>query len=290
MRLSYALNQSPLYKLHSRSRLAHLLKLDLRLLETCAANGGIYRRKETCTGGKRRHLCIPVGVLSTIQTRIGELLERIEKPAYVQSGVSGRSYLTNAKEHIGAVPVVKLDIKRFFPSINQARIYRLFEHTLQCSRDVSGLLTKLCIVDGHVPIGSRVSQILALHVAMPMLDELHRLAIDNELRFSCYVDDLTWSGERATASILWKAKQIIHRHGFGYHGGKAYAHHQTKIITGVELRGAEICVPAAKIRAFLSQMKAFAELPHAQHAIEAHRLLSTAAALSQIDKIGRAHV
>lgn len=239
----YAIDQCPFYKMASRKRLAALLGFELTVLERIAAAATTnYRIFEIKQDEKLRKVEVPKRVLERIHRKVFSLLERIEKPEYLHSGVKGRSYITNAKVHIGLVPLVKLDLKKFYPSVGAARVYRFFYQALHCSPDVAGLMTKLCTVDGHVPTGSCVSQLLAYFAAKPMFDELHLLALQHDVRDSCYVDDLTWSGERATSSFLWSAKRIVHSHGFKYHKERTYTAAQQKLVTGVMIEAEKIAV------------------------------------------------
>lgn len=226
----------------SRKKLAALLGFDLSVLEILAAATTNFRTFEIKQGEKLRKVEVPKRKLERIHRKVFSMLERVEKPEYLHSGIKGRSYITNAKVHVGPVPLVKLDLKKFYPSIDGARVYRFFKQALQCSPDVAGLMTKLCTVDGHVPTGSCVSQLLAYFSAKPMFDELHMLSLQWDLRDTCYVDDLTWSGERATPSFLWDAKKVVHRHGFKYHKERTYTAGQKKVVTGVMIEGDRIAV------------------------------------------------
>ncbi|MCX7164772.1 MAG: reverse transcriptase family protein [Rhodocyclales bacterium] len=233
-RKTYSLDQCPLYKMRGRKRLAQeVFNVELSLLERIAGNSANYRVFTIQQGDKTRQVEVPKPILERIHRRLFVLLERIEKPDYLQSGVKGRSYIANARLHVGPVPLVKLDVKKFYPSVDAARVYRFFLEVMQCSPDVAGLLAKLTTYDGHVPTGSSVSQLLAFFAAKPMFDELDNLAAKHGLRFSCYVDDMTFSGARATPAFLWAAKQVVHSHRFSYHKDCCYTAEQQKLVTGV---------------------------------------------------------
>ncbi|MBU1426899.1 MAG: reverse transcriptase family protein [Gammaproteobacteria bacterium] len=242
-RKTYPIDQCPLYRLQSRKKLAKdVFNLELSHLESLAKNTSNYRIFKIPSGDKERQVEVPKPILERIHRRLFALLERIHKPPYLQSGVKGRSYITNAQLHVGLAPLVKLDVKKFYPSIDSARVYRFFNTILLCSPDVSGLLTKLTTCEGHVPTGSCVSQLLAFFAAKPMFDELDYLATKQSLRFSCYVDDMTFSGTLATPSLLWAAKQIVHSHGFGYHKDRCYTAEQDKLVTGVMVTSDRIAI------------------------------------------------
>lgn len=247
LRKTYLLDQCPIYKMQSRKRLAkEVFNVELSLLERLANDPSNYRVFGIQQGDKIRQVEVPKPILERIHRRLFVLFERIEKPCYLQSGVKGRSYITNAKLHVGPVPLVKLDVKKFYPSVDSARVYRFFYETLHCSPDVAGLLTKLTTYDSHVPTGSCVSQLLAFFAAKPMFDELEHLSAKYGLRFSCYVDDMTFSGIHATPAFLWAAKQVVHSHGFGYHKDGCYTSEQRKLVTGVMVDSDRIAVLPSK--------------------------------------------
>lgn len=240
-RRAYSLDQCPLYKLSSRKRLAYqVFGIEPLKLQRLAANGDSnYRVFEVDQGGKPRQVETPKPILERVHRRLFVLLDRIEKPGYLHSGVKGRSYITNARAHLGHVPVVKTDIKKFYPSVNGARVFRFFADVMRCSPDVSAILTKLTTLEDHIPTGSCVSQALAFFAVRPMFDDLHELAMQHNVCLTVYVDDMTFSGFQASPALLWRVKQSIHSHGFDYHKDRVYTADQQKLVTGVLLDGDE---------------------------------------------------
>ncbi|WP_431109385.1 reverse transcriptase family protein [Variovorax paradoxus] len=235
---NHPLNQSPLYKVESRRKLATLLFSDLSNLQALANHQqDNYRNFNLVHADKNRSIELPKPALQRVHRRLFHLLDVLEKPDYLHSGRKQRSYITNARVHLGAVPLVKLDIEKFYASVSSARVYRFFSEVMRCSPDVAAVLSKLCTANDHLPIGSCASQLLAFFSAKPMFDELHRHSLKCGLRDSYYVDDLTWSGVEATRSFLWAAKQIVHHHGFKYHGARVYTADQAKVVTGVLISG-----------------------------------------------------
>ena len=283
-RKTYALEQCPLYKVASRKRLAQdVFNVDLPFLERLAANEGNFRVFTIKQGEKERQVEVPKVVLERIHRRLFNLLERIEKPDYLHSGVRGRSYISNAKVHVGAVPLVKLDLKKFYPSVDGARVSRFFTGTMRCSPDVAALLTRLCTFENHVPTGSCVSQLLSFYATKPMFDELHALAAGAGLRDSCYVDDLTWSGHRATPAFLWAAKQVVHRHGFAHHKDRCFAAGDRKLVTGVMLDGDCIAVLPSKEFGLWRSIHALGSFEPHERIVAVNSLIGTAVAAGQIE-------
>jgi hypothetical protein len=283
-RKTYALDQCPLYKIASRKRLAQdVFNVDLPFLERLAGNEGNFRVFTIKQGEKTRRVEVPKVVLERIHRRLFNLLERIEKPDYLHSGVRGRSYISNAKVHIGAFPLVKLDLKKFYPSIDGARVSRFFTGIMRCSPDVAALLTRLCTFENHVPTGSCVSQLLAFYAAKPLFDELHALAVGAGVRDSCYVDDLTWSGHGATPAFLWAAKQVVHRHGFAHHKDRCFTVGDRKLVTGVMLDGDRIAVLPSKEFDLWRNIQALGGINAQERILAVDSLIGTAVAAGQIE-------
>ena len=114
------IEQSPLFGLSSRKKLAqNILKVELPFLERLANGKSNYSVFTRVTGGKQRHIQHPCPTLQKIHFKLFILLAKLETPDYLHSGVVGRSYVTNAMVHIGNVPLVNLDIKKYgSPSIS----------------------------------------------------------------------------------------------------------------------------------------------------------------------------
>ncbi|RSZ31862.1 MULTISPECIES: reverse transcriptase family protein [unclassified Variovorax] len=280
----YPINESPLYKIRSRRTLAAVLFSSLPKLEALANQTDNYRRFDVVYAGKKRSVELPKPALARLHRRIFQILDYIEKPDYLHSGCKQRSYITNAQVHVGSVPLVKLDIKKFYASVSSAHVYRFFHGGLQCGPDVSGLLARLCTANGHLPIGSSASQLLAFFSAKPMFDELHRHSIRHEVRDSYYVDDLTWSGVNATPRFLWAAKQIVHRHGFKYHGDRVYTASQPKVVTGVLIAGDRIAVQPRRELELWNTINTLSMLDPAERLETINSLIGKAAANAQIDE------
>lgn len=284
LRKSYALDQSPLYHLQSRKRLAaEIFNTELALLERLASNATNFRVFHIAQGDKSRQVEVPKAILERLHRRLFALLERVEKPPYLHSGVKKRSYLTNAQVHVGNVPLVKLDLKKFYPSVTGGMLYRFFHDVLRCSPDVAGLLTKLCVYDGHVPTGSCVSQLLAFFAVKPLFDEIQMLATRNGVRFTVYVDDMTFSGARATPAFLWSVKQRVHAHGLKYHKDRSYPAGSRKVVTGVLVDGDRLAVQPSKELAMWRQMQALGSGEAGERLSAIESLLGSAVAASQIE-------
>lgn len=203
---------------------------DLNWLSKDAGNFRLFSIRQ---GTKERDVQEPKRELQILHARIHKLLARVQVPNYLHSAVKGRSYLSNARAHDLASPTIKIDIKKFFPSVPRRAIFRFFEQTLRCRRDVAGMLADILTFDARLPTGSSASPIIAYYAFKPMFDELSKYAESHGLTMTCYVDDITMSGYGACHSMLYDLHQIISRHGLKSHKMKFLPGQSSKVITGV---------------------------------------------------------
>lgn len=233
----YALNQSPLFKLQSKRKLASLFRLDVKAMVTLANNTNNFHKFEVEKNGKLRSVQVPKKDLEAIHVRLFKLLQRLVTPDYLHSGIKGRSHVTNALAHDGSVSTSKLDVKKYYPSTKRESVYSFFRKRLLCSPDVAKILSDLSCVDGHIPTGSTLSQLLAFFSSQSMFDEIASLAKKHNVCFTLYVDDLTFSGKGVNPRFIWQVKQLIKKHGYIYHKEETAPPNKTKLVTGVAVTG-----------------------------------------------------
>jgi len=237
----YPISSSPLYRLGTKRKLAEVLSTTLveinRLTHDTARNYNVF---PISNGVKERWIQEPKADLKRLHDRLFRLLQRIDTPAYLHSGVKGHSYMTNAEAHRGPQQVFKLDIKSFFPSVAWTHIYYFFHDILCCSEDVAWKLREINTIGDQLPTGSCISQVVAFYAYKPMFDRLHELSDANGVRMTCYVDDLTFSGNNITGRFKFDVKQTIARAGLRYHKERFYGHTKPKLITGVVVNGEQL--------------------------------------------------
>lgn len=248
-RNSYNINQSPLFKLKSKRKLAEILDLTTQEVESLANRDDNYR--EFLIGkssGRPRRIEEPKPHLERIHRRLFTLLSRIEAPGYLHSGVKDKSYISNAKIHLRSNTAITLDIESFFPSTLGWHVFEFFKSTMECSEDVAGLLTKLSTVRGHVPTGSCLSQVIAFYAHKVMFDEIYALAEQSGFKMTCYVDDITISGPNVGHSFLYKVRGILQRRGLKSKSKKeaVYRNGEAFQITGTIIKGGGIFLPNRK--------------------------------------------
>lgn len=183
----------------------------------------------------------------------------------------GQSIVGNAKIHTNADAILKIDLLRFYDSINEKRIYGLFK-AIGYHSNLAVSLAKICTImpdklflnsfkekeenlknsivvinkDGLLPQGSPCSPKLSNLIAMNLDNRLSALAKKRTLCYSRYADDITFSGTLQSLSGLEKiVYRIIRDENF-------FANHsKTKLlkrgapffVTGLSVNGQFVKVP-----------------------------------------------
>jgi hypothetical protein len=243
----HALNQSPLYRLRSRKKLAELLGLTRKQLEKIAATQVVYRERQIETKKANGKIKVrltqePRGELRAIHERIKRLLSRIEPPGFLFCPVKQRSYVNNAAVHSGAREVRTVDVKDYFTSTPRRRAYWFFHSVMDCETDVAAVLARLLTVKGHLPTGSPVSPILAFYAFFDMWHAMATLAEECGCKITVYMDDLTISGNVVPEWLMWQIRRRIFGSGLRYHKERRFTGQHAEV-TGVVLRDGKTILP-----------------------------------------------
>ncbi|WP_332872536.1 TIR domain-containing anti-phage reverse transcriptase [Pontibaca salina] len=145
--------------------------------------------------GGTRPIDKPLRGLAMAQERFAAVLLEVYNPkSFVHGYVRGRSFLSNAQYHQKQRWILNIDIEDFFGSIGFARVRGLFMSKLFGYNDrVATILARICTYQDRLPQGAKTSPILANLIAHNLDKELISLAAKENLRFSRYADDITFS-------------------------------------------------------------------------------------------------
>jgi RNA-directed DNA polymerase len=254
----YPIHQCLLYKTGSIRKLAEKLNIEKHNLESILENPLQYReftRLEefnpfSLKTTKARSVQEPINDLRKIHERILYLLEPVELPDYAHAAVKKRSYRSNAIAHVGSATMATFDLKNFYGSTQSQLVYFFFLDNLKCAPDVAGVLTKLTTLRNAMPTGSPLSPLLSLHAAKEMLDKISALANSFDLVFTCYIDDLTLSGNLIPRSLEKHIGLIINLYGYrlSSHKTRIFGEDSVKHVTGVVIHDGKLRVPYSRFR------------------------------------------
>ena len=146
------------------------------------------------SGGTRR-ISRPKYFLLAIQKRLLPFLNELYlPPPCVHGHVIGRSAKSNAQFHVSRRINVNIDLTEFFPSIHFKRIVGILKsQRYGLNHTVATTIAQICCHEGRLPVGAPTSGVLSNMVCGPLDGDLLRLAKDHNLRYSRYVDDITFS-------------------------------------------------------------------------------------------------
>lgn len=247
----YAIECSPFFRLSNKKKLAALLDVEVSTIRDLDKSGldqqyRFFVDKKSC-----RFITEPIDTLAKVHRQLLNFLVRITPAEYVHSAIKRRSYKTNAYAHRNGGGVVKIDIKKFFPSVRFDCIHQFFAKSLQCAPDIATILARLCVVRSdkhgvHLPTGSCISPIMSFLANKPMFDAIKKLSDEFGCVFTLYVDDMTISGEAANTELLSLVASEIFKRGYRYHktnvtnGGHA-------LVTGLVVRGGKLYLPHERV-------------------------------------------
>lgn len=212
------------------------------------AEVNLERIKDICNSGrqdnyKRFKLKKKRGGFRVIQTPQDELkylqrwiLENVLNKKQSHNACKGfdpeTSIKLNAEKHLNQEGILKMDLLRFYDSINEKRVYGLFK-SLGYHPNLSVSLAKICTLVpektffssfkkkeqhlkqkikqdglGIVPQGAPSSPKISNLISITLDNRLQKLADKNKLNYTRYADDLTFSG---TIETLSKIKKIVYK-------------------------------------------------------------------------------
>jgi len=189
--MSYSIEDSPLHGLPSKKKLCDLLFVHPNRLRALMSDSE-YRREWWTKSG--RLIEEPLDSLKAVQGRIKELVSRIQHPAWLYSGVRGKSYIDNAEQHAGQQCLCSIDIDSFFQSTRKEYVFRFFRYLLCQPEDVAWAVSDLATYKNHLPTGgSPSSQALAFWAYRPMFELMHEKVQELGGVLTLYVDDIAIS-------------------------------------------------------------------------------------------------
>ena len=161
------------------------------------------------SGGVRK-ISSPRGSLKFMLTYLNVIFQAMYEPTDAAMGfVPGRSIADNAAKHVGKKYVFNTDLKDFFPSVRQARIWKILQiKPFFLNVELASVIAGLCCIQhpqkktdrkgkiiGVLPQGSPCSPILTNIVCRNLDRRLQGLAKRFNLIYTRYADDITFSSD-----------------------------------------------------------------------------------------------
>lgn len=143
-------------------------------------------------GGKRL-IEAPEEKLKKLQTRVyWRVLKKLKTHPGCVGFVPKLSIVEAAKPHVNRAVVINLDLKDFFHSISEKRVYKYFRG-IGWGRTAAKTLTKICCYKGRLPMGAPTSPMLSNVINYQMDVRIEKLVDKFGGKYSRYADDITLS-------------------------------------------------------------------------------------------------
>lgn len=212
--------------------------------------------------GGMRQICAPCGNLKWFQLCLNEIFKALYTPSpYAMGFTEGRSIVDNARMHTNQNYVFNIDLQDFFPSIDQARVWkRLQLAPFNFNPKVAGVIAGFCAIKSVrydeneafaecfvLPQGAPTSPLLTNAICDTLDRRLHGLAKRFGLHYSRYADDITFSSMhnvyQSESEFRKELKRIISEQHFTINEKKTRLNHCSgrQEVTGLTV-GAKINV------------------------------------------------
>lgn len=230
--------------------------LELFMFESVKSHT-IYKKKKS----ELREINVPNSHLKKIQSWILQnILETLEISPFTFSFAKNRSIVDHANIHQSNKDfwLLTIDIKNFFPSIVQDKVFDIFRQ-IGYSDEVSRYLSGLCCYKKKLSQGFPTSPIIS-NIYLKEFDFfIDDFCSKNNIKFSRYADDLAFSGEyvKNHLLIIEELKKLVEKYleliglVINTNKTKLFLKNHPKKITGIMLTKSGLSVPN-KLKKFLS--------------------------------------
>lgn len=150
-----------------------------------------------------------------------------------------RNIVTNAQAHVGANHVLNIDLKSFFHSVDIWKVKKIFmSYPFYYGNDLASYIAILTTYNDRLPMGAPTSPVIA-NLAAFMLDrKLMRFAKNNNIVYTRYADDLTFSTKQEIkATHLQEIIEIVRSEKFLLNDKKTrlYRKNRCQTVTGLKV-------------------------------------------------------
>lgn len=197
-------------------------------------NYKIYKIKKH--NGKFRTIHEPNSLLKHIQKQIlNNILNNKSISKYATAYHKGISLKDNVISHVNKRIILKLDIKDFFENISFIDIYNSCFPIEYFPKSVGMLLTYLCTYDEHLTQGSPTSAYISNLVMKDFDEVLGAWCEDNNISYTRYSDDMTFSGNFNASEIITKVRKLLYKLGLELNNKKIHVvmNYSSQNVTGI---------------------------------------------------------
>ena len=277
------------------------LKIDFQTLQKNINQPEYHHYLIPKKSGGNRQIDAPNQSLKKIQKQLNRSLQGIYlcmKPKHVHGFVihprgekKAANIVENALPHIQKKYLLNIDLENFFPSIKAKRIQELFKNELfDFNENTINVLTLLTTIDGYLPQGAPTSPVLSNLICLNLDLELADWCANNEITYTRYADDLTFSSNNIfNSELILAIRSVIVQNKFAVNENKFRKRAQNKkqTVTGLVVND-KVNIDRKlmkKVRAMLHDLKMNGINSATQKHFDLNRLASVNECQSFVDKL-----
>lgn len=175
-------------------------------------NYKVYKIKKR--NGKYRTIYNPNPTLKYIQRQIlNNILNNKSISKYARAYHKGITLVDNALPHVNKKIILKLDIKEFFNNISFNNVYNTCFPIEYFPKSIGMLLTYLCTYNDYIPQGAPTSAYISNLVMKQFDDEIGDWCESNNISYTRYSDDMTFSGDFNPKVVIAKVRKMLNKLG-----------------------------------------------------------------------------
>lgn len=197
-------------------------------------NYKVYKIKK-CNGNYRT-IYSPNPLLKNIQKNIlKNILNDMSISKYAKAYHKNICLKDNAYPHLNKKTVLKLDIIDFFENIEFPLIYQTCFNTNYFPKSIGHLLTYLCTYESRLPQGAPTSSYISNLVMKDFDEELGTWCKSNNIDYTRYSDDMTFSGDFNPTEVIQKVRKMLYKLNLKINNKKIHIinNSQQQNITGI---------------------------------------------------------
>ncbi len=186
--------------------------------------------------GEQRLLHVPDKFMKSVQKSIARnLLAYEEISPYAMAYRPCGSTRANARPHVGAPMVMKLDVRKFFDHITYPMVKEKVFSSEKYSESNRVLLSVLCVYSHTTPQGAPTSPAISNIILRDFDNRVGDWCDKRNISYTRYCDDLTFSGEFNPSEVKAFVKEELFKEGFFLNSKKTVVlrNGQRKEITGI---------------------------------------------------------
>ncbi|NCU04802.1 MAG: RNA-directed DNA polymerase [Chitinophagaceae bacterium] len=195
---------------------------------------------------KKRKIDYPSKELKAIQRWIlANYLNSLPVSARANGFIQGRGIKRNAQYHLKKSFLLIVDVKDFFPSISQKKIYQSLQKYFK-DKEFSLKLSKVCTFKRFLPQGAPTSPMLSNIVFKDLDDKIAKYCNSKLVVYSRYADDLVFSCDtRSTLTDIYLyVRTILTQNDFKINESKTkfLSGRGRIVITGININEGKLTV------------------------------------------------